>query len=105
MATAVEVSELRGLIAEPDESNGWTDEKLSSLIDAGDTLNTVAASIWTTKAATFATLVNVSESGSSRNLSDLHKQALSMSQHFGSLDGGTSDVDSTTIVRLRRGFS
>lgn len=106
MATAAEVSALRLLIAEPDDSNGWTDEKLSGLLDAGESANTVASGIWTSKAATYASLVDVSESGSSRKLSDMHRQALSMSDHFGGLDGGSATGDGDMVIhRLRRGFS
>lgn len=106
MATAAEVNALRLLIAEPDDSNGWTDQKLSALLDAGATQNAIASEIWTSKAATFAGLVDVSESGSSRKLSDMHKQALAMAAHFGRLDGGGSDTsDSMVVHRLRRGFT
>lgn len=107
MATAAEIAALRLLVNEPDDSNGWSDERLEALIDAGDSTNAIASGIWTAKAATFTTLVDVSESGSSRKLSDLHKQALAMATYFGGLDGGSGTTDDGTMVvtRLRRSFS
>lgn len=82
MATPTQVTELRRLVDEPDEDE-YTTSDLSLRIDgAGGNLNRLARDIWTEKAAKFSRLVNVSESGSTRALSDLHKNALTMVQRF-----------------------
>ncbi len=108
MATIEEIEELRDLINEPDDTNGWTDEKLATLLDATLTMNEAASRAWSMKATTVAALVDVSESGSSRKLSDVHKNYLAMAKHFGDLDGGTEPetVSPGPVVhRIRRGFS
>lgn len=75
---------LRSLIG----ASELTDEDLASILlstaDADGTLNVdrAAAHVWRTKAANYAELVNVSESGSSRSLGDLQKNALSMAAQF-----------------------
>lgn len=46
----------------------------------------LAADIWREKAASYAGLVSVSESGSSRQMSDLHKNAIAMAKAFGDAD-------------------
>lgn len=107
MATVDEIAALRLLINEPDDTNGWTDEKLGLVIDGASSINDAARSVWVSKASTYVTLVDVSESGSSRKLSDLHKNALAMAKYYSDLDGeGAPDPDEGPIVaRIRRGFA
>lgn len=84
MATSEAIAALRLLIAEPTDEM-YEDEMLGAALDLlGGSQEMAAASIWTQKAASYATLVDVSESGSSRKLSDLHKNALAMAGQFGS---------------------
>lgn len=103
MASDETIAALRLLIAEPTEDN-YTQQDLSDRIDAAvDTggLNLVAYKVWTEKAAKFASLVDITEGGSSRKNSSLQKQALTMVEHF----EGLLPVDSTsgsTGVRIRR---
>lgn len=82
MATAEQLTELRDYVGEPDQSDGWTDARLGTYADRGPTLLDAAASIWAAKAAQYAKLVNVSESGSSRSLGDLQKNALAMAAYY-----------------------
>jgi hypothetical protein len=69
-----------------------TDDQLAAILvdkmyeDDTFNMNAAAAHVWRIKAAGFAELVTVSESGSSRNLSDMHKNALSMAAQFEGLD-------------------
>jgi hypothetical protein len=107
VAAAIDIAELRDMLNEPDDTNGWTDQKLSDLIDYWPTLNGAAASGWTAKAARYSELVNVSESGSSRSLGDLFERALKMAKYYRDLDV-TEDppVDAGIVIsRIRRGFS
>lgn len=45
-------------------------------------VNALVAAIWRIKAARFSELVDVSEAGSSRKFSDLHKNALAMAATY-----------------------
>ena len=82
MATVDEIAYVRELISEPDDSNGWTDERIETYIEsnrnADGTINLKlpASDIWGVKATSFSQMVDVSESGSSRKMSDLLKNAL-----------------------------
>jgi hypothetical protein len=78
MATADEIAEVREYVAEPDNSNGWTDTRVGTFIDREDDLFLAAAAIWSATAGAYAGLVNVSESGSSRSLGTLIDNALKM---------------------------
>jgi hypothetical protein len=83
MATAAEVLRLRRMIDEP-STDTYSDSDLSTFLDASENIDLAAADLWLEKAASLARLVNVSESGSSRSLSDLHKNALLMASNFSS---------------------
>lgn len=105
MATEDQIWALRLAVDEPDDSNGWSDEHLSSIIDASATTNAAASQVWLLKAAQYASLVDVSESGSSRKLGDLHKNALAMGAQFAAADGDAVAATSGPVVRrIRRGF-
>lgn len=108
MATAAAILELRDAIGEPDDSNGWTDERLGDILDTLTTVDASAISVWTTKAAQFSQLVDVSESGSSRKLSDLYKNALAMAKFWQDKqdeDNPPIGGDGPVIRRIRRGFT
>lgn len=73
----------------------YTDEQLLAILTSlDDSLNGAAAQIWTEKMATTSTLIDVKEGSSTRNLSDLHKNASSMAAYFKKLadteDGGSA---------------
>lgn len=82
MATASEIALVRQLINEPGDDNGWTDERIGELIEANrdseDAVNLklVASDIWGIKASSFSKMVDITESGSSRKMGDLLKNAL-----------------------------
>jgi hypothetical protein len=63
--------------------SGVTDDEVAVMIDAHGVYMT-SSLLWEFKAATYAEMVTMNESGSSRNLSDLHKQALAMVAYFAS---------------------
>lgn len=97
MATPTQIESIRRLT---NSAEGYTDEELGALIDSGMTENQIAYRVWNEIAASTASLVNVSESGSSRNLSDLHKNALTMANTF--RDGEAAVLDATVKVRTRK---
>lgn len=83
MATAANIERLRSFVDEPIETDDWPDIKLGSFIDdAADDLMAAAAEVWAAKASAYASLVNVSESGSSRSLGNLMDNALKMSSYY-----------------------
>lgn len=69
-----------------DGAEGYTDAQISAALDAGEDVRSLTHRIWQEKAATYASLVNVSESGSTRAMGDLYKNALAMSEKFKSED-------------------
>jgi hypothetical protein len=103
MATEGQILTLRQMVNEDDECGGWDDEKLAAAIDGTDTLNAAAAQVWYLKAGQYASLVDVSESGSSRKLSDLRKNATEMGELYAGIDAGAIDTTTGPVIqRIRR---
>lgn len=106
MAEKAAIDALRLLISEPDDKAPYDDIALSIRLDASPSTQGLAADIWREKAASYAALVNVSESGSSRSLSDLHKNALAMAKALGDVDpsnpGSGPAVRGVVMRRLTR---
>lgn len=103
MATPDEIAAFRLLIAEPDDQQPYTNAALGAALDAAESVEALAARVWTQKAAALSALVNVSESGSSRSLGDLQKNALAMATSFRSQIPETPETRvGTRISKLRR---
>jgi hypothetical protein len=106
MATATEIAAFRLLIDEQDDKDPYTDASLGARLDAATSPQSLAATIWTEKAAAYAALVDVSESGSSRSLGQLQDKALNMAKTFQAMDptapGTGSAVRGTRMSRLTR---
>jgi hypothetical protein len=83
MATTEEIQEVRDLT---DGADGFTDDQIGALVDSGLSINAVAYRVWQSTAASYSKLVNVSESGSSRSMGDLYKNALAMAKSFKDAD-------------------
>lgn len=84
------IPQFRRMVDEPDDTT-YSDESIvadflspNTLLGVTD-LNTAAAQLWREKAAAAAELVNTSESGSSRALGDIYKNALEMAKHYEAL--------------------
>lgn len=102
MATEQELALVREYIGEPNDANGWTDARISVFIAGAANLPLAAADIWGVKAGANAGLVNVSESGSSRSLGDLLKQAAAMEAYYrkrGNEIATPTPVDSGPVIR------
>ena len=66
----------------------FTNTQVSDLLDRHfDNLNAAAAEGWLRKAADVAKLIDISESGSERSLSQKYKHYLSMAKHFADAAG------------------
>ncbi len=63
-------------------TQGWTSEKVQTLVDAGTSLSRIMMTYWSFRAASLSKLVNVSESGSSRSLQDAYKNALDLLNYW-----------------------
>lgn len=95
MATATEIADLRLLVAEPDETT-YTDVLLDERIDESASMDHAALRIWEEKAASWASLVNISEGGSNRGMGSLHTNALAMIKHFQAKIAAAEAVSPTT---------
>ncbi len=96
MATESEIARLRRVTDLAANDAVYTDELLSALIDELG-FEATAASIWKEKAASFAGLVDTTESGSSRSLSQLYKNALEMSGTVGPAEEAVTSGGSFTV--------
>lgn len=103
MATAEEIAAFRLLINQPINAAPYTDEALSDRLDLASSVQSLASIIWSEMAASYASMVNVSESGSSRSLSDLHKNAIAMAKYFSDNDPTTPGTgEAVRGVRMHR---
>lgn len=94
------IRDLRRLVAEPDTSN-YSDTLLNAMLVAnGNDLNVTAAQVWREKAADYAQLVDVSESGSSRKMSQLYDRAIAQARTFEGAGGVI--VDQVSRPRINR---
>ena len=104
MATEDQLKELRGLIQESANEEPWTDVFLSALIDRYG-VDRAAQSIWKQKSASYVEIVSISEGGSSRSSSDIHKNALAMVEMLGQSDTPVEPVaERGSRTRLIRRF-
>lgn len=102
MATAEEIAAFRLLIDEANDALPYDDASLSLRLDDATSTEALAKQIWLEKAASYAALVNVSESGSSRSMSDLHKNALNMAKTFGDVDPAGPSARGVRMQKLTR---
>jgi hypothetical protein len=102
VATAEEIAAFRLLIDEGEDAEPYSDLSLGTRLDAALSSQALAKEIWLEKAAGYASLVNVSESGSSRSMSDLHKNALAMAKGFGDADPTGPDTATGRGVRMKK---
>lgn len=72
MATPQEIVELRLEIQEPNNVAPWTDDFLTGMIDSYG-VTEAAHKIWISKRNAVADLVDISEGGSSRKMSQLYE--------------------------------
>jgi hypothetical protein len=73
---------LRRMTGEDDNTKYSLTDLEIFINEANGDLNLAASRIWAEKAADYADLVNQSEAGSSRSLSDLYKHAADQRDHF-----------------------
>lgn len=77
MATELQIAQFRRATDQADNVEPYTDSYISNIIDELG-FETAASSVWREKAAGVAGLVDMTESGSSRRLSQLRQAYLDM---------------------------
>jgi hypothetical protein len=102
VATADDIAAFRLLINEHKDEEPYTDASLGVRIDSATSREGLAAGIWREKAAKYSQLVTVAESGSSRQLSDMHKNALAMADMFAKADVTAPGGAAVRGVRMQR---
>ncbi len=75
MADAGVVAEVKRNIADDADGDGWNDTLIGSLLDSGTSVTKVTLAFWESRVAKLSTIVDVSESGSSRQLGTLFDKA------------------------------
>lgn len=96
MATQEEIAMLVLVVG---GANDFTEPQLGEIFDAASDMDEAAAVVWEIRAGKYHGLVNISESGSSRNLGDMHKNALAMAAYF----RGKGVVEGAATGRTRTG--
>lgn len=92
MATAEELLEVRKNTNEPNEDT-FEDATLMAYIDTLGGVDAASAKVWELKASAYADLVDVSEAGASRKMSDLNKNALAMQKLYSDKAGAVVEED------------
>lgn len=70
-----------------------TEDQIRAVIDLNEgDMDASAAQVWEIRAGRYHGLVNISESGSSRSMGDLHKNALAMAAMYRSKGEITAEV-------------
>jgi len=81
MASASDVEIVRNYTNELDNTDPFTNDVLSTLIDSLGIAG-ASADVWRQKAARLSAAVDVTEAGASHKLSDMHKTALSFVKYW-----------------------
>jgi hypothetical protein len=95
VATILERAQLRRMAALDVNDPTYTDEVIDTYVSNLGSLEAAAGAIWVEKAASAAVLVDTQESGSSRSMSQVQKNALNMQKHFAP-DPDQDDDNKTT---------
>lgn len=98
MATEEQVMSLRRATDVTADDETYTYELLSRMLDDLGTVPAAAAAIWGERAAAYAGVVDTTESGSTRRLSQLHTQALAMQRFWGGPEESTDDTGGTSFT-------
>lgn len=100
MATQEEVDYFKLVVG----SELFTDTQLSEILDAfPDKPNAAAAQVWEIRAGRYHTMVDIAESGSSRKMSDLHKNALAMAAYYNGRQKAEDDAEGEEELTGRSG--
>lgn len=96
MATQDELDALHRVANIPASDETYTDTLLATYIDSSASIEAAAARIWRERAAVMAGMVDTTESGSSRKLSQLSENALKLAVGLDGVDVATRSGRSFT---------
>lgn len=105
MADIEQIEQVQKLLGPDAESGGWNEVTINTALDAGRSANYIAAKWWAQRAAETAHLIDISESGTSRPLSVIHRNAKEMAATYRTLaaeEEVTPDLPTSTVRRGRR---
>ena len=101
MADQLSIDQVKNNLPD-DPGEGWSDTAIDALLDSGLSVTKVTLAFWTGRVAKYSTLVDVSESGSSRQLSTLFRQAKEAYDMW--LEKSKLEDNPTPTTRFRIGF-
>ena len=78
MAEESVITEVKNNLADDAEADGWNDALIGGMLDSGMSVIKITLAFWNSRVAKLSGIVDVSESGSSRQLSNLFNQAKSV---------------------------
>lgn len=85
MANQASIDRIVELLPEEANAAGWTEVRIARDIDAGNSNALILLQWWNYRAANTADWVDVSESGSSRAIGNIHKNAKDMAAYWQSI--------------------
>lgn len=99
MADLAEITQVQETLggAQNAEEYGYDASKIEDLLDSGVSANTIAANFWESRYTASAELIDISESGSSRGLSAVTRNAKDLAALY--RDRANSEVAPPTPVR------
>lgn len=101
MADATAIMEVQDNLP-PD--SGWDEAKIGAYLDKPLSVKRTVLAFWTSRAAQSANFVNISESGSSRDLATIHKNAVAMVdwwQKAAEVEETPTDQNGETVGRIQ----
>ena len=102
MATEADILSVQNNIPDDASEDGWDEDYIGGLLDAGLTVTKATLSFWSGRVGKYAALVDISESGSSRSLSQLFTQAKEAYQLW--LEASKLEDNPTPTARYRASF-
>lgn len=100
MASAGDIRTVRQNVDEPTEDS-YDDELIGALV-AVSGVDVASATIWRRKAASFASLVSVSEAGASHSFGELYKNAVSMAEVFSRPVSAVAAGRAAVVTKIER---
>ena len=95
MAEQTDIDAIKKLL--PADST-WTDEEIGALLDAGNSSNRIFEKYWQKVASDAYAVVSISESGSSRSLEQIYKNALELAKYYGDLAKAEEQADDPDLT-------
>lgn len=105
MATEQEIEDVQQALGgvENADENGYDANRIEDLLDGGQTLNSIAARFWEGRWTASAELIDISESGSSRGLSAVTRNAKDLAALYrGRADSEVGNPTPTRGIRSHR---